>query len=101
MNIWGIVFIIIGIIVVVAVYQQGWENFKSSWFQSSIDSTKTIYDTGKNIVDYATQENSTDSTELIEVGMIPCKTNEDCESLEECKDGACQCYSDGICYIEE
>ena len=96
MNIWGILLVIALIIVGVAVYQNGWEGFKSNFIGSSIESTKTIYSTGENVVGFFTGDNDTD---LIEVGMLPCTSNEDCNNiLSECNPDLCQCYTDGICY---
>ena len=91
----GIVIIIVGIILIVAVYQGGFEGVKENPLESTIDSVQSIYGTGKNVVDYAQGDNN---TELTEVGMIPCATNEDCAILDGCEDNACQCYDNGVCY---
>ena len=97
MKIIGIILIVLGIIVAIGIYQSGgWASYKENIFGNSIQSTKSIFNTGKNVVGYIQGENATQ--DLVEVGMIPCKTNEDCIILDECANGACTCYTDGICY---
>ena len=94
MNIWGILLVIALIVVGVAVYQNGWEGFKADYLGSSIESTKTIYSTGENVVGLFTGNND---TETIDVGKLPCTSNEICNDiLSECEN-QCLCFDDGIC----
>lgn len=97
MGVWGVVIVVVLIILGIIIYQNGWEGFKAKPVQSSYDSAKSVVNTGKNVVGYFHNGNN---SELIEVGKIPCKTNEDCNILIDCQMDLCQCYDDGTCYIE-
>jgi len=95
MNWIGIVIIIALIIVGVGVYNDGWEGFKANPLESAVDSGKTIIDTGKGFFG-----NESVNETLVEVGMIPCAINEDCNLLADCQTDLCQCYDNGICYLK-
>lgn len=94
--------ILIGIVIVglVAVSQDGLEGVRANPTQSTIDSSQTIWDTGKKAVKIGQDafdkakgtnpsESSTESSEekiLTEIGQIPCATDNDCnEMISECE----------------
>ena len=97
----GIIFIliVIGVIVLLAVYQQGgWEGYKSNPADGTIESVKTIgegiktnFEKGKELIDKNNQSN------LTEIGQIPCAINEDCNILTECVGSLCICEG-GSCF---
>jgi len=104
MNIWGILLIGLGIIVVVAIFQQGgWEGFKSSPLESSWDATKSIGETGKDAFDKGKEivgninSNSGTSGNLKNLGLPLCNTNSSCNTLSECNADLCSCI-EGECY---
>jgi len=97
MSIWGIIFIIAGIILTIAIYQNGMEGLKATPAESVLGSAKTIVNAGKNVVGYAQGTNES----IVKIGMIPCKINEDCSILNECINSTCLCYTDGFCYRRE
>ena len=95
----GVIFIVIviGIIVLVGIYQKGFEGFKTNPTQSSLDATKTIYDKGKDTINYLQSKTSNSSKSLTEVGKIPCAINQDCNVLEQCANNLCTC-KEGSCW---
>jgi len=111
MNGIGVILIVAGIIVAVALYQDGWEGIKSNPAQSTIDSSKTIFDAGKKVVGVTTDaydniksksESTTESSEekiWTKIGQPFCSQDSDCTTLEECtNNNPCQCRENGYCY---
>lgn len=99
MNLAGILLIIIGIIIAVALYQNGFQGLKEKPLDSTIQSTKTIgegikytYEQGKGLIT---------KKETNEIGKIPCAINADCNLIKECQENLCLCNAEkGICYKE-
>ena len=105
MNIWIILLTILGIIIIVAIFQQGgWDGFKSSPLQSSWDATKSIGEVGKDAFDKGKEIIGSDKTgsssgTLKNLGLPLCNTNSSCNTLQECKDNLCSCIN-GECFIQ-
>ena len=94
--------IIVGVIFLVMMQQRGWEGTKENPLDSTIQASKTIADTGKDafnkgkeiIENFKNDENN--NTNLVEIGQIPCLSNQDCNILDECNED-CICQ-DSICW---
>lgn len=96
----GIILIIIGIFVVMGIVRDGTEGFKSKPIQSVWDSSKSIVNTGKDIVDKFKGGEENITSGLIEVGQIPCATDADCNLITECQPNyTCVCR-DSSCWKE-
>ena len=101
MNIWGILFIISGIIVLIGIFQQGgWKGFSSSPVQSSWEATKTIGKTSSEVYQWGKEKIGKDSSSLKNLGLPLCETNLDC-NMAECKIENCLCGDDGNCYLNQ
>ena len=105
MNGFGIIFIIVLIILGVAIYQNGFDGLKEEPVQSSLDSTKTIYEAGKkavnagkDIYDNTKSGSSSETVTLTKIGQPFCTNDADCLTLEECSDSTCVCGEGGYCY---
>ena|SRR3990167_8282853 len=105
MNIWGFLVIVLGIIIIIAIFQQGgWTGFSTSPIQSSWDATKTIGEKSKDAFDKTKElieDNSGTSISLKNVGLPLCQDDSDCLSLSECSSGNCICGGDGNCYLNQ
>ena len=105
----GIIVIIIAIIVVTAIVQQGgWNNYKSSPLQSSVDATKSIADKSKDTFDKGKEIYSKNwgdgssggsSGSLKNLGLPLCDTDTSCNTISECQNN-CQCIQ-GECFINQ
>jgi len=102
----GIIVIIGAILVAMTFFRDGSDTIVDSPLQSTIESGKIVFEAGKNIVQQGQQTfnqiQNQENTEpnLIEVGQIPCATDDDCnEFLSQCDDD-CLCI-DLICWQEE
>jgi len=112
MNKLGVIVVIVGIVFLVSLSQDGWDGFKSNPGQSTIDSSKTIFETGKKVVDtgkniYDNSKSGDTTAPATESGSDPlsrigqpfCSTDLDCDTLEECNESnPCICGEDGYCY---
>ena len=94
----GFILVVLGIIVLVAIYNDGFEGFKANPLESTVDSTKKIIETGKDAVGFIKDNTGNTTADLVEVGKLPCATNEDCDLLEACGNSSCVCYDNGACY---
>lgn len=108
-NIWVIVLIIVGILVGMTFLRDGTETIKTDPLGSTLESGQIAFNTGKNIVQWGSQQynninsaNQSNSRKTrIDIGQIPCATNEDCNLINECNNN-CFCDKEqGICYKEE
>jgi len=106
-----IIIVIVLIIGITTWVQNGTDGIKNAPFQSTWDSTKDItektkdgFDKGKEIIDnFKSDGNNEGSSEennevLVEVGQMPCSSDNQCnELLEEACGGVCVCV-DEICF---
>lgn len=107
-NAFGIILIIFVALLAMTFFRDGTDTIKEEPFQSTVESGKIVFETGKGVVSWGAQqynsinqdtETSNPETNLIEIGQIPCATDEDCnEFLSQCDDN-CQCI-DLTCWKE-
>lgn len=109
-NIWVISLIIVGVLVGMTFFRDGAETIKTDPLGSTLESGQIAFNTGQNIVQWGSQQfNSGENVEninlnktRIDIGQIPCATNEDCVLLDACNGITCFCDNvQGICYKEE
>jgi len=79
------ILIVLAILMLITVSQQGIEKVKTEPIRSSINTTQIIYGYVKSTISNQT-----------EIGMIPCLTDMDCVVLEQCN-GKCTCQK-GSCF---
>ena len=98
MNIWGILLVVLGIIVVVGLFQQGgWSGFKADPLMSSWEASKTIGEKTVDTYQWGKDKIQGTSSESKNLGLPLCDTNSSCNTLLECKDNLCSCIQ-GECY---
>lgn len=101
------IIVIVVILAAFTFFREGSAGFDAdNLAESTLDSGKQAFNTGKNVVNWGVEKFDDDAQEtatgkkLIEIGQIPCANNDDCnEFLPLCED-ACLCQ-DLICYKEE
>ena len=108
-NILGIIAIIVGVLLLMTFFRDGAEEIKTNAIGSTMESGQIVFNTGKNIVNWGSQQfnqeqiaNTDTSKTRIDIGQIPCATNEDCDLLDACSEIICFCDNvQGVCYKEE
>ena len=103
MNIWGILLVVLGVIVVVGLFQQGgWSGFSNAPIQSSWEASKTIGEKTMDTYQWSKDKiQGTSSDSLKNLGLPLCKDDLSCQSLSECKIGNCTCdLSSGNCFLQ-
>ena len=101
----GIILIIVAIIFLVALQQQGWEGFKAEPFDSTIQSTKKIGEVSKDVFDktketidnFKNDENNNEGSNPINLGRPFCQEDSDCNTIQQCENN-CSCIG-GECFL--
>ena len=79
------IIIVITIILLVAVKQEGFEGIKQNPADSAVQSTKTIYNFGKDSVGKGSEIYQIFKKEKINGTLVEvCKEDKDCQKLQEC-----------------
>jgi len=97
MNKIGFFIIIIVIFAGIMLFQKGIDKVKEEPLQSTIDTGKSIVGAGKDVIVKFTSDTPENTSELINLGNVPCDTDEECDRIIECADDGCVC-TDGECY---
>ena len=100
MNIWGILLVVLGVIVVVGLFQQGgWSGFSNAPIQSSWEASKTIGEKTMDTYQWSKDkiQNNDGISGLKNLGLPLCLDNSSCNTILECKDNLCSCIQ-GECF---